>query len=284
MTQPKLARYWNDAEAQGRGYVRPSTGERVPGITSITKLIDKDLSQWGADQAVRWMANHWFEWNPGGKSEESAFRHARYRHKDYRDERGEVGTGVHTFLEQHLRGEEPLIEFLDREQQEMVEQFHEFVFLSGATFQGQEATVWGGDWAGTLDGYMTLNGKTGIVDYKTSKAIYPEVMMQLSGLKSAKVLIREVPEGTPDAHILEDKQRGNSWWVEEEAPQVDTAWILHLRGSFHDVDLVVPAKWELIELDNEGLHLARFDSLKAQWYANKALKDAGVDLRRKLSS
>lgn len=297
MTAPPLARYFSDVENQGRGYISPldPNGRRYPGVTSIIKLVAKDMSQYGSDMAVRWMSQHWAEWTPGQRSEESAFRSARYRHKDYRDERGEIGTGVHSYIEDHVKGLDPIGFDLDTEQWQMIEQFDQAVFLTGMEFIDSEVTVFGEDWAGTLDlrvkAYSERLGRvvTGILDVKTSKSIYPEVMLQLAALKSARTQFRQVTAETPNAIHLPDKNRGESWWLKEDAPEVETAWALHLRGDFWDVDHMVPAKWEMIEIGtektgDESLHLARFEALKQVWYANDGLKKSGFDLNKRLSA
>ena len=292
MTAPPLARYFSDAENQGRGYIDPRdpTKAPVPGVTSIIKLVAKDMSQHGADMAIKWVIENWWKFNPGGKSDESAFRQARYRHKDFRDERAEIGTGVHAYIEDWINGREPDPEFYDVEQQQMIAQFHEAVFMTGMTFQSTEATVHGGDWAGTLDGHCTAYSErlgryaTGIVDFKTSRGIYQEPMMQLAALKNAKTMFRQVDKDTKGAYHVEDRNRGDSWWLVEDAPEVETAWVLQLRGDSWHGEQFVPAKWELIELEHEALHLKRFEALKTLWYVEKEMKQAGIDLKARLSS
>lgn len=292
MTSPPLARYFSDVENQGRGYIDPRdpNGRRYPGVTSITGLVAKDLAQWGADQSVRWLANNWWQWNPSQRSEQSAFNAARYKHKEYRDERAEVGTGVHDYIDAWAKGEWRPVEFLGVEQQQMIHQFEECVWMTGLKPEASELTMFGGDWAGTLDLRVTAYSEklgrpaTGIVDIKTSKSIYPEVFMQIAALKSAKTQFRQVDPSTPGAIHLPDKKRGDSWWLIEDAPEMETAWILQIRGDFMDGEQFIPAKWELIELSEEELHLKRFEAYKAVWYAQKALKDAGVDLKKRMDS
>lgn len=248
------------------------------------------MAQWGADMAVKWMVENWYQFNPGAKSEERAFMGARYRHKDFRDERASVGTGVHNYIEGIIKGTGPFLDDLDVEQQQMIAQFEDAVFTTGMEFLDSELTVWGGDWAGTLDArvraYSERLGRvaSGVVDFKTSKAIYPEVGMQLAALKSAPTQFRQVDSSLPGAIHLPDKTRGDSWWLEEDSPEVETAWILHLRGDFWDGQTFVPAKWEFIEVDNEPYHLARFNAYKAVWWAEKSMKDAGIKLDARLSA
>lgn len=107
--------------------------------------------------------------------------------------------------------------------------------------------------------------------------------MQLAALKLARTQFRQVDSGSPGAIHLPDKVRGDSWWLEEDCPEVETAWILHLRGDFWDGQTFVPAKWELIELRDEESHLDRFNAYKAVWWAEKRMKDSGVDLRNRWS-
>jgi len=265
--RPPLSRYWNDAEAQGRGYLRPSTGERVPGVTSITGLVDKDLAQWGSDQAVRWMVDNWYTWNPGGKSDEKAFNGARYRWREFRNERGAVGTGVHNYIEDVILGAGPFVDDLDTEQQKIVFQWEDMCFTTGMDFWGTERQVWGDGYAGTLDAYATLNGKRVLVDWKTSKSVHWEYYMQLAALLNADFQFTQVEAGTSGAHSAELKDGdGNvetTWWVEEPLPELDGAIIVHLTAD----------DWAIHELDNEELHMARFNAYKAAWWAEKALKD-----------
>lgn len=280
MSKPILAKYWSDAENAGRGYVRPSTGVQVPGVTSITKLVDKDMAQWGADQAVRWMAANWYSWNPGAKSEDRAFYGARYRWKDYRSERGAIGTGIHDYIEGLIDNESPFLDALDQEQQEMAEQFEAFCFEFAPQFISSEVTVFGDDYAGTLDAYAIIDGDVYLFDWKTSKRCYPEYMMQLAALKNAHTVAIQTDADDPDGFEVLDSDKSKTYWREEPILNADRAAVVHLRGNHWDGDRPIPAKWELIELENEALHLERFNAYKSAWYAEKSLRAAGVDLKK----
>lgn len=48
-----------------------------------------------------------------------------------------------------------------------------------------EKTVYGDCWAGTLDLECTLNGTHTVIDFKTSKAFYPEYRPQIAAYRSA---------------------------------------------------------------------------------------------------
>lgn len=284
MSKPALARYWSDSENAGRGYIRPSNGEQVPGVTSITGKVDKDLAQWGADQAVRWMVANWFRWNPGAKSEDSAFRGARYRWKDYRNERGAIGTGVHNHIEGLIENSGPFLDDLDQEQREMVEQYEEFVFTHAPQFISSEVSVFGDGYAGTLDAYAIIDGDVWLLDWKTSKRCYPEYFMQLAALKNAHTVAIPTTADDPDAFEVLDTDRKPMYYREEPVLNADRAGLVHLRGNFWDGETFIPAKWELIELpqEDEQLHMARFNAYKDVWYAEKSLRQSGVDLKAAL--
>ena len=49
-----------------------------------------------------------------------------------------------------------------------------------------EQTVWGNRWAGTLDFYGYYKRKLYVIDWKTSKAFYPEMRYQVAAYRNAK--------------------------------------------------------------------------------------------------
>lgn len=286
MSKPALARFWSDTEHDGRGYLRPSTGEQVPGVTSITGMVDKDLAQWGANMTAKWVAENWDQWNPGQRSEESAFNGARYKWREFRDERGAVGSNVHDHIEQTILGEEPLIDFLGAEEQAMVAQWEQFCFITGVKYHSTEEQVWGDGYAGTLDARVSMYSErlgrtaTGIVDWKTSKSAYWEYGMQLAALTNAgrtftevaapakTVTVNQFPNGTSayemgDSFAWSAKNNNEStWWAETEVAPAETAFVVHLRAD----------KWAVYELNDAEFHTARFDAYKAAWWAEKDLK------------
>jgi hypothetical protein len=251
-------------------------------VTSITGLVDKNLAQYGADKTVEWFVNNWAEWNPGGKSDERAFNHARYRWNDHRNERAAVGTSVHTYIENTILGNGPFITDLEPEEQEIVAQWEEFNFLFSPEYEGTESQVWGEGYAGTLDAYASMYserlGRTalGIIDWKTSRKAYWEMYMQLAGLKNALFRFVEVSKDTPGASSIDSADaigaKMTSWWVEEPLPGVETAWIVHLTKD----------GWAVHELDNEPVHLRRFNAYKDAWHAEADLKKLLTSVDKKI--
>lgn len=290
MSKPILARYWDETEHSGRGYLRPSAGEQVPGVTSITGMVNKNLAQWGSDMAIRWVSEHWYEWGPERRSEESAFNSARYRWRDYRDERGQIGSNVHDHIEQTILGKQPVLDFLTPEEQAMFRQWEDFVFLTGAEFTSTEEQVWGSGYAGTLDArgamYSQKLGRkaTFILDWKTSKSAYFEYMMQLVALQRAGFTFQQV-DAPADPGLIqtghnggswyqnsigpawraehsENNRKAETWWVEVENRTAETAAVVHLTAD----------SWAVYELEDEDLHFRRFNGYKDAWWSEKELK------------
>lgn len=246
-----MAQFWSDSKQDGRRYKHPHTDALAPSVTTITGLVDKNLAQWGADQAVRWVSEHWDQWNPGQKSDERAFNSARYRWKDYRNLRAEVGNGVHAYIEAHIKGNFDYPE-LDAEQLLMVDQFHNWLDTNEVEFLWSERTFWddkgkSGPSAGTADFACVYNGKRTLFDAKTSKSVVPEHSYQLAALAKSDYALVEGPEDV---------------WDVQPVGQYDEVRVLHLRDSFWDAPLI----------SNIEENYRVFDSYREVWYALDLLK------------
>ena len=264
MGAPTLSQ-WGDANAykEGRAYKHPGTDERLPSITTILKMADKGgLAQWAADCAMDWAVKNWSLL--GQRSDEDALKAGRYRWKDVRDERAEVGTGVHEAIEAIHTGS-GVFPFLDDEQDRIMEKWDEFNFVHHAVPVYTEFTVWWADhYAGTGDGLWLIDGELWLIDIKTSKNTWPEHFCQLAALRHAPHAMIRVDEGTEGAVSHKDKEKNISWWsqVDNPALQADKVGILHLRED----------KWELIEVENLEIHQEIFNGYEQVHYAKKKLQ------------
>lgn len=267
MTKPKLANLalWGaaNAYAEGRAYRHPHTGEQFPSVTTILKNVDKSgLSQWAADQAILWAVENWQLL--GGRSDEGAFNAGRYRWRDVRDERAEVGDGIHATVEALHKG---LWDFptLDEEQMQIMHHWDllcaehtiEPIFSEFTVFDSVRGVM------GTADGLWHITclhdvptclgqaeGESFVtlVDVKTSRRVWPEHSYQLAGLWAADEWLLEVEDMT---------------WKAEPAWKIDRVAIIHLRADSH---AIVPVE----DLD---LNSAIFGSYIGLWYAKQSLKD-----------
>lgn len=244
---PELAQFYSEKDDDGRVYKHPLTGEKLPSITTVLKMADKaGLSQWAADQAMSWaVANHHLL---GSRSDEDAFRGGRYQWKKFRDERAQVGTGVHEAIEAEHTGSWDYPQ-LDDEQLRIMEQWralneeHEIVPVLS------EFTVWfPGKYAGTADGLWYIDGVLTLVDVKTSKNHWPEHDAQLSALANAPILMSKDMAGV---------------WSELRMPKFDRVAIIHLRED----------KRQIIEINNLDLHFKAFMGYHEVFTAKQALKE-----------
>lgn len=263
MPAPTLS-LWGDANAynEGRAYKSPFTGERLPSVTTVLKMADKSgLSQWAADKAMEWAVLNWHLL--GQRSDEDAMKAGRYRWRDVRDERAEVGTGVHEGVQSVHTGSD--MPFLDEEQDKIMDKFHEFQFCHDVTPVYTEFTVWDPEhYAGTADGLWLIDGVLWLIDVKTSKNVWPEHNYQLAALRYAPKALIQCPEGTEGAAQHKDKEKNITWWIEIDNPALlcDKVGILHLRED----------KWELIPVEDIDLHKDTFDAYEAVWYSKQAHK------------
>lgn len=266
MSKPELAQFAKQ-DGTGRAYKHPfrkrfdGSPQLSPSVTTVLGLVDKPaLIQWAADRTLDWAienASLLFV-----KDEEAARRWGRYRWSDVRDERAEVGTGIHETIESIHTGAwnyPPL----DDEQRRIMEQWDKLNERYTITPLKSEFTVWASmdkidyDWAGTADGLWNItDNKTGeswenvVIDLKTSKNTWPEHWLQLAALRNADAVMVKKDDGT---------------WVEEELPAGDGTAIIHLREDKFSV--TVEDDKELI-----GLQYAQFIAYRRVWGTKKAVE------------
>lgn len=251
MTQPKLANLalWGEANAyaESRAYRDPRDGKHFPSVTSILKLVHKDLTQYAADTQLRWCIENWQFL--GGRSDEQAFRGARYRWKEHAEYRGEIGDGVHNYIEAEHTGSWDFPE-LNPEQDLILEQWRLLNEAHDLQPLRNEITVADTDlgWFGTFDCYCLLDGVPTVVDWKTSKGIYDTALMQLAALYNAKVWFIETEEMK---------------WEAIDPEPVEEAAVVHLRSD----------KWAIVPVQDIDLHYSKFKHYAGIWWDNYYLKE-----------
>lgn len=267
MGKPELA-LWAKEDGTGRAYRHPTRlGEdggplTSPSVTTILGLVDKPaLIQWAADRTLDWAMDNLSLLYV--KDSEAATKWGRYRWADVRDERAEVGTGIHETIEAlHTGGWKYPV--LDGEQRRIMEQWGRLNERYEITPHRSEFTVWGGlstaqeDWAGTADGlWDVLDTQTGVlysdlvIDLKTSKNIWPEHWLQLAALRNADVVMVKNSDGE---------------WEEEEIPLGSGTAIIHLREDKFEV--LVETDPDLIDMQYQ-----QFMSYRNVWGWKKQVED-----------
>lgn len=185
-----------------------------------------------------------------GVSDEKGMRAGKYRWKDHGATRGEVGDGVHNYLEALHTGSWDYPE-LDEEQLAMIDQYEQLAAKHVIEPIYNEVTV--GDtqsdapWMGTFDVYGKFDGLLTLGDWKTSKKVYDTHLMQVAALAHA-----------PEWFI----KTGPMQWEVQPAPKIEQVAIVHLRSDSH----------ALIPVENLDLHYKMYCAYAEVWHTLKALK------------
>lgn len=262
MSRPELAQYVGEGEGKGRAYKHPfrklDTGKPlvVPSVTTILKLEAKDaLVQWSADKTLEWCVVNWNLL--GSRSPEDAYKSARFRWREVRDERAFVGTGIHDTIESiHTGGWD--FPTLDREQSLIMLEWDKLNEEYEIEPLMSEFTCWSlaHEYAGTADGLWKftnrLTGETfiGFIDLKTSKNVWDAHRMQIAALVHCDVVMRKV---VPDAVRNSKGEYPEGTWVEEPMPPWDNLKLVHLRApEFDDLGRVTQeGKHDLIDVTED---------------------------------
>jgi hypothetical protein len=250
VTSPRLAQLslWGASNAfhEGRAYRDPRDGKQYPSITTALKGVPKDLTQYAADQQLKWCIENWQFL--GGRSDDSAFRGARYRWRDHADLRGNVGDGVHNYIEAEQTGSWDFPE-LDAEQEQILANWHELNEVHDIEPLRNEITVVNREvgYMGTFDSYCKIDGVPTMVDFKTSKGIYDTAYMQIAALCHGEHWLIEV----------EDMK-----WEAIEPEPIEAAAVFHLRAD----------KWAIHWVNDIDLHWKKFVHYVGLYYLNEDLK------------
>jgi hypothetical protein len=136
-----------------------------------------------------------------------------------RDRKAELGSFVHAAAEAYVLGQ-PFPKWPKNVEPPM-RQFIAFLDDCQPVFEQTELSVYSKTWnyAGTLDGIATLDGRVLVGDWKTGADLYPEVALQLAAYRHAEFI------GAPDGDEL-------------PMPKTDGAFALHLPRDGSDYVLL----------------------------------------------
>lgn len=250
---PKLALYAGEGNGQGRTYRDPTDGDSLwPSVTTVLKFEDKSsLVQWAATKVAE-KARDRPDIVMGDP--DLVVQRLQYAHNEFRDERAELGTGVHNWVETDIKDTWDYPE-LDPEQEAMIERWQEFLEDFKVRVILSEFTVRGENYMGTADLLLEvtdpLTGETFvcIADIKTSKNLWHTNNMQLAALGAGMYVLEEVPEETPNSFLRKGRtKKENSWWIRRDMPKWDKLAKLHLRAEFYD----------FVEVEDADLALEEF--------------------------
>ena len=159
-------------------------GHLLPSVTTIIgEYSNKDaLIQWAANSSVEYIKEHWEEMQGMGIG--CHLNAARFHYRALSKEALDIGSEFHDIAERIYK-EKVIYESDNEKVRNCVDAFEKWVLENDVVMIATERSVYGDGWAGTLDLECILNGVHSIVDYKTSKAIYPAMTgMQLAAYLS----------------------------------------------------------------------------------------------------
>ena len=204
-------------------------GAEVPRTTSITGQLDKSgpLTYWAAGATADYIIEKLNKFPNCDK--ETLFSIIEASRKNFRNvgkSAMDTGSRIHDAIEQYFKtGKEPLnpsdqvmsgfLAFLEWKDIHKVEPIH------------LEHTVYGYDWAGTLDFYGLFDGKKYVIDWKSSKAIYDEMRYQVAGYRSASGDC----EGCGILRL--DKESGLPEWVDTSSTYQEDLSVFNLLVNLY---------------------------------------------------
>lgn len=173
-------------------------GNKVQSVTGVLGIINKPfLINWAAKMTTEKMTELFL---PGVSYDEVQIKTmldtAKSAHYKAKTEAGDVGTLVHHYIEQVIKGEHPGL-LVHEEARNAAQRFMDWVSENDVEFLLSEQVVFSKkfNYCGTLDFVCRIHGKLMLGDIKTSNAIYHT---EMGGQMAAYKIARE--EEFPDEH------------------------------------------------------------------------------------
>lgn len=174
---------------QSYGHKYTIDGKSIPSVTKILNIISKPaLIGWAARMAAEHFKN---QIQPGKSYDEvqliTIFESAKSAHWKKKVDAGNIGTFVHNWVEDHINGKKPSIP-VNKALKEAVQRFLDWEKAYKVKFLLAEQQVYSKKYryVGTLDFICRIDGKMYIGDLKTSKGIYPEMLIQTAAYRFAR--------------------------------------------------------------------------------------------------
>lgn len=159
-------------------------GVKPLSVTKVTGTVDKSnaLIIW----ATRLMAKYLTENFLGKLLTEDALVIALKEWRKAKDEAADVGSMAHDWIEQHIKGLKPAMP----ENPAVMNCVSAYLKWEGENkikWLKNESLVYSKkhDYVGKFDAIAKIKGKTYLIDYKSSKGLYPEFYLQTAGYQLA---------------------------------------------------------------------------------------------------
>ena len=166
----------------------------VYGVTSIVDILNKPaLLYWAVNQAVDFLRANW---QPGKAYDEVQIKglleDAKKAHQIKKDKTADVGTMIHDWLESYVKArieKKPVPKRpINKKMQNAIDGFFNWAKKNKVQLIASEQKIYSRKfkYAGTFDLDAMVNGKRTIIDFKTGKALYPEMFLQAAAYLQAK--------------------------------------------------------------------------------------------------
>ena len=166
--------------------------EIVPSATTILRVIAKDaLVQWSANCAVEYVQQHIDkQWQYDEIRLNEILREAKYAHRRKAQQACDIGTLVHNWVEELITSGNPPEYPANIQAANSCSAAYHWICSHDFTPLNTEMCLYSKKhgYAGKLDqtySISTVNGHRCIVDWKTSKAVYPEYRLQAAAYAKA---------------------------------------------------------------------------------------------------
>ncbi|WP_328967947.1 hypothetical protein [Streptomyces sp. NBC_00239] len=171
-------------------------------MTSIVGQLPKDyLTFWAALESAKAAVENWdivsklCERDPAG-----AIDYLKNAHRRKSKAASDLGSDAHDVFERMARGETLNMRHVHVDLKPFVRWFAEFLEQMQPRFLYLEETVWSDEhgYAGSFDAVAEIDGEVVGLDWKTSKAVYESVALQLSAYRHAdRIILAETGESVP---------------------------------------------------------------------------------------
>lgn len=166
----------------------------VYGTTSICGVLDKPaIKYWAVNMAIESLQANLTAGKALDEVEiKTLLENARKAHTQRKDRAADIGTIGHQWLEDYVKArlakKTPPKRPVNKELKKGIAGFFKWAKENKVKLIASEQKIYSKKWkfAGTFDLEAMVNGKRTIIDFKFSKAIYPEYFLQSSAYLKAK--------------------------------------------------------------------------------------------------
>jgi len=177
-----------------KNHIYSVNGKTIYGVTSIIGVLDKPaLMYWAVNMAVDFLGANII---PGKSYDEveikTLLEDARKAHRIKKDKTADVGTMIHDWIEKYIKArmeKKPVPKRpINKEMKNAIDGFFNWARKNKVKLINCEQKIYSKKYkyAGTYDLEAMVDGKRTIIDFKTGKAIYPEMFLQASAYLQAR--------------------------------------------------------------------------------------------------